>query len=586
MGLTINGAEQQSFYLDDWFIEPAQCCIVREEESVHLEPKVMDLLVAFVQSPDHVHSRDELLETVWSGMVVSDEALTNAIIKLRKALQDSARNPRYIETLPKRGYRLVAPVRPVDEKGADRPVAMNKETVGEKNESLTQPVQRKSIVLLLSLVLVGLLVLIVLIIRLDITPQQVTSTPDPSALPLPDKPSIAVLPFLNIGNEISDSYFSDGITDDLITDLSKISGLFVISRNSSFRYKGRGVDVGEVAKTLGVRYVLEGSVRRSGERVRVNTQLVDGQTGGQLWAERYDGEMKDVFLLQDRMTAKIISALQLKLSPHDEVQLAKTDTTNPEAYDQFLKGWELRWRVNRESYVRAEQYFKKALELDPKYARANAGLALLYMQIWQKGWHQNSGTRSASWGRARVHLEVAMSNPDSLTHSLRSTLQLHNRRYEKAINEARQAVTLNPSNAEGHLALAEALSFFGESVEAIYHAEKAQRLDPKYPAPYLIVEGRAHFDRKRYRATIGTLEKARRVNPYNTKPLIFQIAAYGQLGETDYAKLVLDQLNTLLKSDHLPNFTLGMLRNRLPYKSQEALQHLKNGLLKGGVPEW
>ncbi len=583
-----NGVISGPFQLDDWIIDPDTGSITRENETIHLEPKVMTLLVTLASEQGRVHSRDELLDRVWAGTVVSDEALSNAIIKLRKALSDNAKNPRYIETLSKRGYRLIAPV--VQQQSSafvtETAIEPGFEKSGRSVAKKQLPGNRKIVTLLVIGVAVVLGVGYTFYEPAKVDETETTAITEVDRLPLPDKPSIAVLPFLNIGNEISDAYFSEGITDDLITDLAKISGLFIISRNSSFKYKGTGTDVREVSKALGVRYILEGSVRRSGNRVRVNTQLIDGLSGGQLWAERYEGDMKDVFTLQDRITTRIISALSLKLSPQDEDNLAQADTTNPDAYDEFLKGWKLRWRVNRETYAQAEQHFRNALEHDPDYARAHAGLALLYMQIWQQGWHQNSGTQHASWSRAREHLEAAMSNPDTLTHSLRSTFYLHNRRFDQAIAEARQAVAMNPSSAEGHLALAEAMSYAGEILTAIYHAEKGQRLDPNFPAPYLIVKGRALFDREVYPAALKTLEKARRVNPDNTNSLIYQVAAYGQLGETDYAKTVLDQLNARLKSDQLPPFTLSTLRNRLPYKYRETLQHLKDGLKKGGVPEW
>jgi TolB-like protein/class 3 adenylate cyclase/Flp pilus assembly protein TadD len=437
----------------------------------------------------------------------------------------------------------------------------------------------------------SIVLLLVILVTIIYTVYQEDPPEEPAlesrmAHPLPDKPSIAVLPFNNFSDDANQEYFADGMTEDLITDLSKITGLFVIARNTSFSFKGRQVKVREVAEQLGVRYVLEGSIRRAGDQVRINAQLIDATSGGHVWADRYDGTYDDVFALQDRMTGKIISALSLQLSPQEEVQLSKPDTASPEAYDEFLKGWELRWRVNPESFARAEQHFKKALEYDPDYARAHAGLALLYMQIWQQGWHQDSGSPSAGWHRAREHLEAAMSNPDSLTHSLRSTLELHNRRHDKAISEARQAVELNPSSAEGHLVLAEALSYSGEAMEAIYNVELAQRLDPNLPGSYLVVEGRALFDRMSYQGAVRTLEKARRAIPDDTQALIYQIAAYGHLGENDYAGLALNQLNNLLKSDNFPSFTLSSLHNRLPYKSQEALQHLRDGLIKGGVPEW
>jgi adenylate cyclase len=432
-------------------------------------------------------------------------------------------------------------------------------------------------------VVLAILVGILYFVFPDDPPEELALT-SRMAHPLPDKPSIVVLPFSNFSDDANQEYFADGMTEDLITDLSKISGLFVIARNSSFSFKDRQVKVRQVAEELGVRYVLEGSVRRAGNQVRINAQLIDATSGGHVWADRYDGTYDDVFALQDRITAKIISALSLQLSPQDEVQLVKSETASPEAYDEFLKGWELRWRINRESYARAEQYFKKALEYDPEYARAHAGLALLYMQTWQQGWHQDFGLPSAGWLRAQEHLEAAMSNPDSLTHSLRSTLELFKGRHEKAISEARQAVALNPGSAESHLVLAEALSYSGEHMEAIYNVELAQRLDPNLPGSYLIVEGRALFDRMAYQGAVRTLEKARQAIPDDAQPLIYQIAAYGHLGDNDYAGLALNQLNNILKSDNLPSFTLSALRNQLPYKSHEALQHLRDGLIKGGVP--
>ncbi len=549
----------------------------RGDNSVKLEPRVMDLLVYMSRNPEHVHSREELLDNVWTGMVVSDEALTNAIIKLRKVFEDDAHHPQYIKTLPKRGYRLIAEVTVDPLPQAETP--QKPVTIKKGHSKLGQFLLASLAVVVVITGIIGFLV------NFQESEQQ-PSAPEPDVLELPEKPSIAVLPFMNIGNEIEHSYFSDGITDDLITDLSKLSGLFVISRNSTFQYKGQAVDVRQVASKLGVHYVLEGSVRRSGQRVRVNTQLIDGQSGRQLWAERYDGELEDVFALQDKMTIKIINALALKLTDQDQTRLLQVETTSAEAYDEFLRGMELRWRIDRESYAQAEKHFNNALKLDPDYARPHAALALLYLQIWQQGWHQNAGSQSAGWSRARVQLDLAMSKPDPLTHSLRSTMQLHNRRFEKAIEEAQIAVSLNPSSATGYLALAEAFSYSGQSIEAIENAKKARRRDPNFSAPYLLVEGRALFDLKQYKAAVETLERASLANQANYNPLAITIASLGQLGRIDEAKTKLDQLNTLLKQDDLPAFTLSTLRHRLPYQDHADLDHLKEGLLKGQVPKW
>ncbi len=573
-----------AYKIADWEVDPAACLVSRDGKSVHLEPKVMDLLVFLVKQPDQVLSRDELLEEVWPGVVVSDEALTNAIIKLRKAFNDSARNPRFIETLPKRGYRLIAEVQSISAPAESAELNQTRNAPTTQTASVPERPGPGNVRWL-----PGILVVIVAVVIGGYLLSGRIIEPAAESTPMmeePEKPSIAVLPFMNIGNEMEDSYFSDGITDDLITDLSNLSGLFVISRNSTFQYRNRSVDIKEVARKLGVRYVLEGSVRRSGNRVRVNTQLIDGNSGGQLWAERYDGEMKDVFTLQDRMTEKIISALALKLTAREKGRVFEVDTLNPAAYDEFLRGMQLRWHIDRESYALAEQHFLRALELDPEFTRAHAALALLYVQIWQQGWHQNSGSQHAGWNRANRHLQKAMLKPDTLTHTLRSTMQLHNRRFKEAVDEARIAVSLNPSSAEGYLALAEALAFTGESLLAIQTVNKALRLDPGSPSPYLLIKGRAMFDLKRYREALEVLEQANRNNTDFHHPMIIAIASHGQLGQLEQAEHTLERLNLVLKKDRLPEFTLSTLRNRLPYANREALQHLKSGLLKGKVPEW
>jgi TolB-like protein/DNA-binding winged helix-turn-helix (wHTH) protein len=316
------------FYISDWHVDVPGCVITREGVSVKLEPKVMDLLVHMSGKPEHVHSREELLDNVWPGTVVSDEALTNAVIKLRKVFEDDSHNPRMIKTIPKRGYCLIAEVRSA--------VRTQPDIIHKPQSNKHRPDNKRGL-------LVTLLLLIIAVVTGWYVIKQQSPRPEilsnqPNRLALPEKPSIAVLPFMNIGNEGEQSYFSDGITDDLITDLSKLTGMFVISRNSTFQYKGRSVDAKQVASELGVHYVLEGSVRRIDDRVRVNAQLIDGRSGLQIWADRYDGVLRDVFDLQDRITGNIITALAVRVTTEDRSRLSTTETTNIDAYDEFLKG--------------------------------------------------------------------------------------------------------------------------------------------------------------------------------------------------------------------------------------------------------
>ena len=208
-------------------------------------------------------------------------------------------------------------------------------------------------------------------------PREVASK-EKMAFPLPDKPSIAVLPFVNMSDDAKQEYFSDGMTEDLITDLSKISGLLVIARNSTFTYKGKPVKVKQVAEELGVRYVLEGSVRRAGDEVRINAQLIDALTGHHLWAERYDGKMDRIFALQDQINQKIVSALAVKLTGGEKELVVQRGTDNVAAYDEFLRGWGYYLRLTPEDFAKAASSFRKAIELDPNYGRAYAALALVY----------------------------------------------------------------------------------------------------------------------------------------------------------------------------------------------------------------
>jgi len=279
--------------------------------------------------------------------------------------------------------------------------------------------------------------------------------------PLPDKPSIAVLPFVNLGKDPDQEYFIEGMTDDLVTDLSKISGIFVIARTSSYTYKGKDVKVKQVAEELGVRYVLEGSIRREGDEIRINAQLVDAMTGHHLWAERYDGTMGKIFVLQDRITQKIVTALAVKLTANEKERVAKKGTDNVAAYDFFLRGWGHYLRLTPQDFPKAIDSFKKAIELDPNYGRAYAALSAVYwdaalMLPLLKG-------LGISWFEARTrafqYLEKATDGP--ITHSVKSQRYLWRRQHQEAILEAERALALDPSDPNSLYHMGIALTYAG-----------------------------------------------------------------------------------------------------------------------------
>ena len=314
-------------------------------------------------------------------------------------------------------------------------------------------------------------------------PQEEPASVESMAYPLPDKPSIAVLPFANMSDDSQQEYFADGMTEDLITDISKVSGLFVIARNSVFTYKGKSVKVRQVAEELGVRYVMEGSVRRVGNQVRINVQLIDATTGGHIWAERYDGSLDDVFSMQDKITKSIVNALEVTLVEQENGNLARAKTINPDAYDAFLQGWELYQRHNADDAAKAIPYFEAAIQLDSKYAQAHAALAAVYWEAWDKHWTRSLEiTSSEAMKNARAHLHQAMKQPGSLAHWVASNILIAEGNYQAAVTEAKQVVALDSNNAMGYAILAKALTLSGKASESAELIDKAVRLDP-YSSP-------------------------------------------------------------------------------------------------------
>jgi adenylate cyclase len=364
--------------------------------------------------------------------------------------------------------------------------------------------------------------------------------------PLPNKPSIAVLPFTNMSDDVQQEYFADGMTDDLITDLSKISSLFVIARNSTFTYKGKSVKVGQVAEELGVRYVLEGSVRRVGNQVRINAQLIDATTGGHLWAERYDGSLQDIFALQDQVTRQIVTALKVSLTGEEEAQKAIHATDNAEAHDAFLQGWAYYKLGTPADFARAIPHFEEAIRLDSGYVRAHAALASLYWDVTSNDWASELGMLSfeaeEGW---EEHLELAMKPSNSLAHILRSRVLASLERYSEAAAEAEKAIALDNNDATAYAGLANALILAGRPVEGENLIRKAMRQDPYYPPSYLITLGQAQFEMKHYEAAAGTFERAVKRNVDNEISWIYLAATLAYLNRIDEADAAIESANDL-----------------------------------------
>jgi TolB-like protein/class 3 adenylate cyclase/Flp pilus assembly protein TadD len=411
------------------------------------------------------------------------------------------------------------------------------------------------------------------------------------AFPLPDKPSIAVLPFDNLSDDPGQEYFCDGMTEDLITDLSKISGMLVIARNSTFAYKGKPIQIKQVAEELGVRYVLEGSVRKAENKVRITAQLIDAITGHHIWADRYDGNLKDVFGLQDKVTRNIVTVLAVQLTSGDEERVARKGTDNAQAYDAFLRGWEHYLRQTPDDFRKAISYFKKAAELDPEYARAYAALAATYWEAWKRFWHESLELRGGSHEprfRAEQFLAKAMQNPTTLAHQVASAMLLHMQQHEDAITEAQHAIALDLNDADSYIALASALSLAGRADEALRWVERAMRLNPHYPSYYLYQLGMAQFGMEQFDKAAVSLEQATAINPDDRWSYRLLLATYGLLGRSEDAARALQAVKARDKRGWFNLFDPLTIRTSafwLPFKEPADQERLAQGLRNAGIPD-
>jgi TolB-like protein/class 3 adenylate cyclase len=406
------------------------------------------------------------------------------------------------------------------------------------------------------------------------------------ALPLPAKPSIAVLPFANLSGDKAQDYFADGMTEDIITDLSKLSALFVVARNSSFRYRGRNADGKRIGRELGVKYLLEGSVRRAGDRIRINAQLLDATTGGHLWAERYDGTYSDVFALQDKVTKRIVSALAVRLTMDDQTHIVRKDTVNVEAYDAFLLGWEHYRRRTPTDFIKAVSHFERAVQLDAGYGRAYAALALVYWKAWVWSVMTMSPSMPPAWtgklgisvvdapDRAKRYLTKAMRRPTPLAHQVASEMLWRNRRYDKAIKEAKLAVGLNPNAASGYGALAEALIIGGRPKAAVQFIERAMRLDP-HSATNLYLLGLANFGLGRMEKAVPLFKRGLKRSPFSKWWHVPLAAAYAHLGREQDAQAALREWAGMTK--------LTDIINLWPFKDVDVAARFAEGVVKAGV---
>ncbi len=405
-------------------------------------------------------------------------------------------------------------------------------------------------------------------------------TSDPGEQPA-ESPSIAVLPFDNMSGDPEQEYFSNGITEDIITDLSKVGGLLVIARNSSFTYKGKSVDVRTVGRELGVTSVLEGSVRRAGDRVRITAQLIDTTTAGHLWAERYDRDLTDIFAVQDDVTRQIVDALKVTLTPSEMARIADTGTTNVEAHDYFLRGRELMFGLirDREIFDHATACFRRAIELDPNYGAPYAGLAMAYMLDHQNRWSESPET-SLDRADRFVRDAIEREDKDPFAHYVAAVVAMFQKDYDRWADEVDRALALNPNHALALNARGILLLYTGEPAKAIPYIERAMRLDPAFQSQFIHFLGTAHFVGGDYEAAAASFRDRIAKTPSTDLSRAFLASALGHLNRPEEARRIWRELK-----DINPEYSHPEHVDRLPFRDPADAEKFTDGLRKVGLPD-
>jgi TolB-like protein len=524
------------YRFEDYVLDPERRELTRGAEATAVGPQVFDLLLYLVQNRTHVVSKDELLEAVWGGRIVSESTLTSHINAARRAIGDSGQEQRLIRTVARKGFRFVGDVRQ----------APSSDGGSQKAEPAT------------------------------------SDDASSHALALPDIPSIAVLPFLNLSGDPEQEYFADGVVDDIISALSRIRWLFVSARNSSFTYKGRAVDVKQVGRELGVRYVLEGSVREAASRVRITGQLIDATTGGHIWADRFEGTLGDIFDLQDQLTENVVGAIAPQLERAEIERAQQKPTKNLDAYDYYLRGMASLHRGTRESIAEALAQFYRALELDPDFASACAMAA--WCHFWRKvnGWMIDRPQEIAegAW-LARRAVELGRDDAVALTRGGHALGHLAGD-VDGGIALIDRALVLNPNLASAWFLGGFLRVWHGEPDGAIKHFARAMRLSPLDPEMYRMQAGMAaaHLFAGRFDAASSWAEKAFRDLPSFLMVVGVIAASHALAGRTDEARRAMDHLRELD-----PTLRISHLDDWLPIRRPQDLATFTDGLRRAGLPD-
>ncbi len=544
------------------------------EQDIELRPKSFELLRLLAENAGRLVGKEEIAAKVWPDVVVTDSSLTQCIKELRRALGNDGE--RLIVTVARRGYRLESAASAVPPTGASAAAGLRSAPI-----AAAAAASGKRSALDLRRFGPGKLWLALLLASAAVAAALLFAVTRHGAVPSPPVlPTIAVLPFSNLGGDPRESYFSDGITEDLITDLSRMSGLAVIARNSSFAYRNKAVGAGQIGRELGARYIVEGSVQRSGGRLRINAQLIDASTGTEVWVERYDRDIGGLFAVQDEVRQKIVSALAVKLSPSESQRLARRQTASLQAYDFWARGRENLAHMTAEENLEARRMFLRAIAIDPNFARAYGGIANTYSIEVELGWGRSSPEEAIANGLTYGQRAVALDEGLPEARWALARAYAWRRQPERALAEIEHAVQLNPSYADGQAYYALLLAYDGRAREGLRNIEQAMRVNPQYPFWYRHNLGVIEFMLGQYASAAQYLEQALERNPNWQPSRQLLIAAYGHLGRVGDAQWEIGELRAAGSE-----VSLARIRERAPFRAPGDLARLLDGLRKAGVEE-
>ena len=522
------------FFFSDYTLDTDRRELCRGPDRVSLEPQVFDLLVYLLENHDRVVSKDDLIAAIWDGRIVSESTLTSRINAARKAVGDSGRDQKLIRTIARKGFRFV---------GSFRSQQVSSDSPDNADRSL----------------------------------DQAGDASRPAMSPL-DRPSIAVLPFTNMSDEPEQEYFSEGISEDIITALSKLRWFYVIARNSSFIYKGKAVHIKQVGEELGVGYVVEGSVRKEGNHVRITAQLIDVATGTHIWSEHYDRSLADVFAVQDEITQAVVAAIEPQLYAAENFRAQRKAPDNMDAWDLVMRALSHYWRVTRQDNMVAQALLEKAISIDPNYGQALGLLAASHMFSAHMGWTDMA--TAIPVGERAALAAIRADSEDPWAHNALGSVYLFTRCFDDSLAEFELAIRLNPSFSPARGYYGVVLTYCGRWEEGDLAARQALRLSPRDPfaAVYCGVVAYAQFIGGNYEEAIRLCREALRQRSDFVGAHRVLVASAGMAGMKRVAEAAMLELRRAQ-----PNISLAWIAKEIPFKRDVDRDLYLEGFRRAGL---